>query len=47
MQTVLERLGGGGHMMMAGAQIHDATIDEAKKVLMDAIEDEIKAETAK
>lgn len=46
-QTVLERLGGGGHMMMAGAQVHDATIDEAKKILIDAIEEELKTETTK
>ncbi len=28
-QVILEELGGGGHMTMAGAKIKDATIDEA------------------
>lgn len=36
-QVVLEKLGGGGHQTVAGAQIYDATIDEAKAALLEAI----------
>ena len=36
-QVVLEKLGGGGHQTVAGAQIYDATIDEAKEMLQKAI----------
>lgn len=32
-QVVMERLGGGGHMSVAGAQLTDCTIDEAVNVL--------------
>ena len=46
-QMVLEKLGGGGHMMMAGAQVQNATMEEAKKILIDAIEDVISAENTK
>lgn len=38
-QVLLERFGGGGHMMMAGAQVDNATIDEVKRQLIDAIRD--------
>ena len=33
-QVIMERLGGGGHMNVAGAQIKDITIDEAKAALI-------------
>lgn len=36
-QVVLEKLGGGGHMMIAGAQIENVTVDDAKKMLLEAI----------
>lgn len=36
-QVVLEKLGGGGHMMIAGAQIENVTVDDAKKMLVEAI----------
>ena len=32
-QVILEELGGGGHMNMAGAQLSNTTIDEAKNKL--------------
>ena len=35
-QVILEELGGGGHMNMAGAKV-DGTIDEAINVLKEAI----------
>ncbi len=36
-QMILEKLGGGGHMTVAGAQIENVTIQEAKERLKDAI----------
>ena len=36
-QIILEKLGGGGHSTVAGAQIEDITIDEAKEKLKNAI----------
>ncbi|MDO5037845.1 MAG: DHH family phosphoesterase [Tissierellia bacterium] len=38
-QLILEKLGGGGHLNMAGAQLDVATIDEAEEALMGAIEE--------
>lgn len=38
-QLIMERLGGGGHMNIAGAQIKDKTIDEAKALLVSTIRD--------
>ena len=36
-QVALEKFGGGGHMMIAGAQIEDADIEDVKKHLIDVI----------
>lgn len=36
-QVILEKLGGGGHITLAGAQIEGVTIDEAKALLIDKI----------
>ena len=36
-QLIMERLGGGGHLNMAGAQIPDLTISEAKDLLIRTI----------
>ena len=33
-QLVMEKLGGGGHMNIAGCQLKDMTIDEAKDLLI-------------
>lgn len=38
-QVILEKLGGGGHMTIAGAQLPDVTIEEAKERLVAAIDD--------
>ncbi|MEG0769221.1 MAG: DHH family phosphoesterase [Ruthenibacterium sp.] len=38
-QLVMETLGGGGHMAMAGVQMKDTTLAEAKHLLLDAIAD--------
>jgi len=36
-QVVLEKLGGGGHQTVAGAQIYGTTIDNARELVIDAI----------
>ena len=36
-QLILERLGGGGHLTMAGAQLKGVTVDEAETLLLDSI----------
>ena len=38
-QVILEKMGGGGHMMVAGAQIKDHTLDEVYEMLKQAIEE--------
>ena len=39
MQIIMERLGGGGHRTIAGAQLKGVTIDEAREKLKDLITD--------
>ena len=41
-QVILEDLGGGGHMNMAGAQLKNTSIDEAKIILKRSIEKQFK-----
>lgn len=36
-QLILEKMGGGGHSILAGAQIHDKTIEEVKTELIEKI----------
>ncbi len=36
-QVILEKLGGGGHITLAGAQLENVTIEEAREQLMDKI----------
>ena len=36
-QVILEKLGGGGHITLAGAQVEDMTIEEAKEELINKI----------
>ena len=38
-QVILEKLGGGGHITLAGAQLEGKTIEEAKQELMKKIEE--------
>ena len=38
-QIILEKLGGGGHITLAGAQLENKTIEEAKQELMEKIEE--------
>lgn len=33
-QVVMESLGGGGHRTVAGAQLHDMTVEDAKKAIL-------------
>lgn len=40
-QVIMERLGGGGHLNIAGAQVDGASIDEVKQRIMDIIDDMI------
>ena len=40
-QVILEKFGGGGHMMIAGAQIENKSIEEVKNMLVDAIKEEL------
>lgn len=37
-QSILEKIGGGGHISFAGAQIAGVSVEEAKKILLDSIE---------
>lgn len=37
-QLIMERLGGGGHLNVAGAQITDATVDEVKQRIKDILD---------
>ena len=38
-QLIMERLGGGGHLSSAGAQLKDCTIEEAMQIVKDTIKD--------
>ena len=37
-QLIMERLGGGGHLNVAGAQLKDTTLEEAKQIVMNTID---------
>jgi c-di-AMP phosphodiesterase-like protein len=41
-QLIMEKLGGGGHVTIAGAKIKDKTMDEAQEMLLTAIEEYLK-----
>ena len=36
-QVIMEKLGGGGHMNVAGAQLADTTLDDAKAALIKVV----------
>ena len=42
MQLILEKLGGRGHLTMAGAQLGDISMEEARQRVMDAVEEYLK-----
>lgn len=44
-QRIMERLGGGGHFTVSGAQLRDCTMEEAKEKIRGAIEEYLKEET--
>jgi c-di-AMP phosphodiesterase-like protein len=37
-QIIMERIGGGGHLNIAGAQIEDKTVDDTKQLLKDVLD---------
>lgn len=41
-QIIMERLGGGGHMNIAGAQIQNSTLESARQLLKDTLDTMIK-----
>lgn len=41
-QLVLEKLGGGGHLTVAGAQLSEVSLEEAKEILVDAVTEYIR-----
>lgn len=43
-QVILERLGGGGHMTVAGAQLKDVSMEEARNTLIQSIEQVLEEE---
>ena len=38
-QLIMERLGGGGHLNVAGAQLTDCSVEEAKHIIQDTIDE--------
>jgi len=42
-QLIMESLGGGGHMNIAGAQLEDISIDDAKQIIKDTIDEMIES----
>ena len=38
-QKIMERLGGGGHLNMAGCQLHDCTVSQAQRIIEDTIDE--------
>ena len=40
-QVIMEKLGGGGHMTIAGTQMSDCTLEEAETLLINAIDENI------
>ena len=42
MQLILEKLGGGGHLTMAGAQLGGISMEEGRQRVMDAVEEYLK-----
>ncbi len=45
-QVIMEKLGGGGHLTMAGAQLKNTTLAQAKRQLLDAISEYREAQSA-
>ena len=45
MQQIMESLGGGGHLNVAGAQIKNATLEEVKQMIIEAIDKAIEKDS--
>ncbi len=43
-QLIVEKIGGGGHITMAGAQLRDMTLEEGAEVLQDAINEYLRGD---
>lgn len=41
-QLIMERLGGGGHLNVAGAQLTDCSVLQAKHIIQDTIDEMLK-----
>lgn len=41
-QLIMERLGGGGHLNVAGAQLTDCSVEEAKHIIQDTLDEMLK-----
>jgi c-di-AMP phosphodiesterase-like protein len=41
-QLIMEKLGGGGHSNVAGAQLKDCSIEQAKEIVKQTIDEMIK-----
>ena len=41
-QLIMERLGGGGHLNVAGAQLIDCSVLQAKHIIQDTIDEMLK-----
>jgi len=41
-QLIMERLGGGGHLNVAGAQLVDCTVESAKRIIKDTLDEMLK-----
>ena len=44
-QRIMEKLGGGGHFTVSGAQLKDCSAEEAKERVRSAIDEYLKEET--
>ena len=40
-QLIMERLGGGGHLSVAGAQLTDCSVEEAKQIIQNTLDEMI------
>ena len=42
MQLIMERMGGGGHLNVAGAQLKDCTVEQAKRKIQETLDQMLK-----
>ena len=41
-QLIMERMGGGGHLNVAGAQLKDCTVEQAKRKIQETLDQMLK-----